>query len=206
MDLEVKGLRRNMDGTEEYVFSDGSTAPVFQPVDAATFKASWIQTRSGKEMYPTAPTADMLDIGDIGHALSMVCRFAGHTRTFYSVAEHSVRVARLVSPEDRLAALLHDASEAYLCDIPKPVKPLLPGYAAIEDRMSRVIADKWGVSYPWPESVKRADRIMLHSEARELMGDPEWARGHETVSMDVCGWEPWYARLTWLDMVEECMA
>lgn len=119
------------------------------------------------------------------------------------VAEHSVRVARLVPSEDRLAALLHDATEAYLCDIATPIKAMLPGYTEAEDRLARVIADKWGVAYPWPESVHKADRIMLHSEARELMGDPEWARGGEVVEMRMVGWEPWYARMTWLDMVEE---
>lgn len=162
-----------------------------------------IQTASGHMVSPLNPDPATITLPDIAHALAHICRFTGHTRTFYSVAEHSVRVARLVPREDRLAALLHDATEAYLCDIATPVKAMLPGYAEAEDRLARVIADKWGVSYPWPESVKRADRIMLHSEAKVLMGDPEWARGHETVSMGQCGWEPWYARMTWLEMVEE---
>jgi len=162
-----------------------------------------IQTHSGALVSPFNPDPATLHLTDIAHALSHICRFTGHTRAFYSVAEHSVRVARLVPPEDRLAALLHDATEAYLCDIATPVKAMLPGYAAAEERLALVIADKWGVTYPWPESVKRADRIMLHSEARELMGDPEWARGGEVVEMRMVGWEPWYARMTWLDMVEE---
>lgn len=161
---------------------------------------SWIQTRSGLAMHPLAPTPDMLDITDIAHALSMVCRFNGHTRVRYSVAEHSVRVARLVPREDRLAALLHDASEAYLCDVPSPIKPLLPGYAEIEDRLSRVIAEKWGVVYPWPDTVKAADRLMLHTEAKHLMDDPEWCRGSEVTGFYMYGWEPWYARLEFLEM------
>lgn len=162
-----------------------------------------IQTASGLMVNPLNPDPDTLTLPDIAHALSHICRFTGHVSRFYSVAEHSVRVARLVPPEDRLAALLHDATEAYLCDIPSPIKPLLVGYAEAEDRLARVIADKWGVTYPWPESVKEADRIMLHSEARVLMGDPEWARGHEVVEMGMVGWEPWYARITWLEMVGE---
>lgn len=165
-----------------------------------------IQTHSGALVSPFNPDPETLTLPDIAHALSHICRFTGHTRTFYSVAEHSVRVARLVPPEDRLAALLHDATEAYLCDIATPIKALLPGYAEAEDRLARVIADKWGVTYPWPESVKRADMIMLHSEAKVLMGDPMWARGGEVVEMRMVGWEPWYARMVWLDMVETCTA
>ncbi len=147
-----------------------------------------IQTASGLMVSPLNPDPSTLTLPDIAHALSHICRFTGHTRTFYSVAEHSVRVARLVPPADRLAALLHDATEAYLCDIATPVKAMLPGYAEAEDRLARVIADKWGVTYPWPESVKRADRIMLHSEDRELIGQPDWARGQELVDMGEYGW------------------
>jgi hypothetical protein len=159
-----------------------------------------IQTHSGALVAPMNPDPATLTLPDIAHALSHICRFTGHTRTFYSVAEHSVRVARLVPPEDRLAALLHDATEAYLCDIATPVKAMLPGYAEAEDRLARVVAHKWGVAYPWPESVKAADRVLLHSEAKVLMGDPEWARGHETVEMRMVGWEPWYARLEFMEM------
>lgn len=83
---------------------------------------SWIQTFTGKKVFPLAMTTDMVDIKDIAHALSLKCRFTGHCRTFYSVAEHSMRVAELVRPELKLAALLHDAAEAYLPDFARPIK------------------------------------------------------------------------------------
>lgn len=167
---------------------------------------AWIQTRSGVLMNPLNPDPATLTLEDIAHALSQQCRFTGHTRTFYSIAEHSVRVARLVPPEDRLAALLHDATEAYLCDIATPVKAQLPGYAEAEDRLARVIAEKWGVAYPWPDTVKAADRLMLHTEAKHLMDDPEWARGGETVEMYAVGWKPQHAYGMFLEMFNEYAA
>lgn len=83
---------------------------------------SWIQTFTGKKVFPLAMTAEMVCVDDIAHALSMKCRFTGHCREFYSIAEHSVRVSLLVRPELRLAALLHDAAEAYLPDLARPIK------------------------------------------------------------------------------------
>ena len=79
-------------------------------------------TYTGKEFYPLDPNPADIDIKDIAHALSNCCRFAGHIKSFYSVAQHSVIVSELCEPENALAGLLHDASEAYLSDIARPVK------------------------------------------------------------------------------------
>lgn len=115
------------------------------------------------------PDPEVITIEAIAHALARQCRFTGHTSRFYSVAEHSVRVSRLVPQEDALEGLLHDAAEAFIVDIPSPLKQLLPQYKEIEQRLERVIAEKFGLRHPWPDSVKHADLVMLKWERRDLL-------------------------------------
>ena len=88
----------------------------------AARKGDWIQTFTGRAFYVLDPRPEDVDIEDIAHALSMQCRFAGHCREFYSVAQHSVTASWLVPPEDALWGLLHDAAEAYVVDLPRPIK------------------------------------------------------------------------------------
>lgn len=135
-----------------------------------------IRTHTGREIDPFAPVMASLHLDDIAHALSNLCRFTGHTSRFYSVAEHCVHVSRLVPPEDRVAALLHDAAEAYLNDIATPVKsrPEMAPYRAAEDRLLEMVLLNWVGRDTLPESVKRADEAMLHLEAAWLMRAP-WA-------------------------------
>lgn len=122
------------------------------------------------------PENSVFTIGDIAHGLARVCRFAGHTSHFYSVAEHSVHVARLVDPRLGRAALLHDASEAFIGDVTRPLKALLPDYRAIEDRINVAIADRFlgdqpeSLTHP---SIKAADIVMAMVEARALMPEAE---------------------------------
>lgn len=123
-----------------------------------------IRTYTGRYVDPFDPKPDDIVIEDIAHALSNLCRFGGHTKCFYSVAEHSLLCAVLVPGEHKLAALLHDASEAYLVDIPTPIKNRLPGYVEAEDRLMKVIAEKFGFKYPFSEFVKCADKGALEIE------------------------------------------
>lgn len=138
---------------------------------------TWIQTFTGRQFWPLDPRPEDVDILDIAHALALKCRYSGHTRRFYSVAEHSVYVSRMVPAEHALAALLHDAGEAYLPDVPRPVKPHLPGYKEIEDRLDSVIAAKFGAAWPWAEAIHVEDATILADEKRDLM-DPEAAPWH----------------------------
>lgn len=139
----------------------------------------WMQTYTGKRFYPFDPRACEIDIVDIGHALANLCRFGGHCREFYSVAEHSVRVSRECAPEDALWGLLHDASEAYLCDLPRPIKRSaeLRGYSLVEKDVQRAVHIRFGLlrePVAWemfPSSVYRADEVLLATEARDLMGN-----------------------------------
>lgn len=134
-----------------------------------------MQTIGGRAFYPLDPRPEDLDIDDIAHALSMVCRFGGHCRKFYSVAEHSVRVADAVRAEgtrrDAFHALLHDASEAYLGDIVWPLKQAdeMRGYKAIERALEACIAKRFGLADAQPEIVKRFDLVLLSTEKRDLM-------------------------------------
>jgi uncharacterized protein len=130
-----------------------------------------IRTISGVFIDPFDIKPDQIRIGDIAHALAHQCRFGGHVHTFYSVAQHSIFMAtRLVhSKEDKLAALLHDASEAYLLDIPSPVKCRIPGYKEAEENIMKVIAEKFGFQYPLSKRVKEADRAALEFEYEHIV-------------------------------------
>lgn len=154
----------------------------------------WILTASGRAFDLVEPTAAMVDPVDIAHSLSRQCRWKGHTRLFLSVAEHCVRVAELVgsivsflddlptSERARtltLAALLHDAHEAFVGDIATPVKTLLgPEWAALEARVDGAIGARFSIdpSLMRDGLIKQADAILLATEARDLMPEPprEW--------------------------------
>lgn len=123
-----------------------------------------IRTFTGKYINPCKPDQDLICIEDIAHALSMQPRFGGHLPVFYSVAQHSIEVAKLVDGPLQLAALLHDASEAYLIDVPRPVKDQLANYKEIEARLMCVIAGKFGFDWPMHESIKAADEARLQYE------------------------------------------
>mgnify|MGYP000252204249 CR=1 FL=1 len=139
-------------------------------------RGDWQQTFTGRQFWPLDPRAEDIDVRDIAHALALQCRFAGHCRVPYSVAEHSVRVADLLLSETgerdiALAGLLHDASEAYCIDVPRPLKPWLTGYKAIE-RDVMLAVERWANLFAGAcESplVKRADEVLLMTEARDLM-------------------------------------
>lgn len=132
-----------------------------------------MHTASGGTLDLRNPKPEQIRIEDIAHGLSHICRWSGHCRHFYSVAEHSVEVARLVSTENVRYALLHDAPEAYLGDLSRPLKQLCPDYEALEAKLWRVIAEKYGLPLEMPAEVKLADDRRLVTEARYLMPRPE---------------------------------
>lgn len=132
-------------------------------------KGSWMQTAGGRAYWPLDPRPEDVFIEDIAHALGHLCRYAGHTRTFYSVAEHSIYVSRLVPPEHALAGLLHDATEAYCVDVPRPLKKYLPEYEAIEELNWRAIATRFGLPFDLDPCVKHADNAILLTEQDQLM-------------------------------------
>lgn len=130
----------------------------------ATTSGDWIQTSSGKMFYPLAPRVEDVDLADIAHALSQLCRFGGHSREFISVAQHSVNVSRHC-PEFPREALLHDATEAYLVDVPRPIKYHLGGYKEAEHKLAIIIGERFGlVLNPLPERVHEEDERALATE------------------------------------------
>lgn len=136
---------------------------------------TWIQTFTGKQFWPLDPHAEDVDIRDIAHALSLKCRYTGHCRYLYTVGQHSLHVAKIVMnsrPTFGLTALLHDAAEAYTADIARPVKKFIQQFGEIEHRLEQVIAERFGLLFPFPEEVKHADNIMLATERRDLMPNP----------------------------------
>lgn len=164
-----------------------------------TNRGDWLQTRSGRRFYPADPRPEDIDIEDIAHGLSNLCRFAGQCRSFYSIAEHSVMVSHCVPGEHAMQALLHDATEAYLVDIPRPLKLMLPAYAEIEDRAWAAVAEKFGLPAPMHESVKQADNSVLLAERDQLFDRPvEWSVSGEPAPVNILCLSPASAKTLFL--------
>ena len=132
--------------------------------ETTTYTQTSIRTFTGKAFDLRIMDPDTICIEDIAHALAHTARFGGHLQRLYSVAQHSVYACTLVSRELQLAALLHDAAEAYLGDMPSPFKNMLPDFRKLEAKLMTVIADKYGFEYPLHPNIKRADVVMFQRE------------------------------------------
>lgn len=128
-----------------------------------------ITTVTGIQFDVANPTADMVCIGDIAHALAHLTRWGGQCKTFFSIAQHSVLVSLYCPPELALWGLLHDAAEAYYGDVSRPLKRLLPEYKALEKAAMQVIAAKYGLPWPEPPELKTWDNMVFCMEAKALM-------------------------------------
>lgn len=130
----------------------------------------YVSTYLGNRFFLTKPHVDYVAIEDIAHGLAFQCRFNGQTSAFYSVAQHSLMVMSLVPEELQFAALLHDAAEAYLGDMVKPLKNLFPEFSRIEAHVMSIIGQCFDVELSQLSPlIKRADRIALVTEKRDLM-------------------------------------
>jgi hypothetical protein len=165
----------------------------------------WIQTYQGQAFWPVAPDRDHVDIIDIAHSLALSCRWTGHVRKHFSVAQHSLFVSYLVPEQFALEALLHDASEAYISDIARPTKPQLANYYEIEERLMREVWHRFGVksSLSSHDLVKEADNALLTAEARDLMRAPPmpWTYVCESRlqwKSRLRPWPMWYAEFRFL--------
>lgn len=173
----------------------------------APYPQGWIQTRYGR----FDPSAPVFDVRDIAHALGMIVRYNGHVKQFYSVAEHSVLVAKLMrdlTGGDPYEGLLHDATEAYLSDVPKPFKQLLPELGAWDKRMEGQLRAQFDLPAGTTPECKHADWLALGIEAHQLM--PDGGAGYyyppgirEEIDAAVAagwrveGWPPGYATAQW---------
>lgn len=208
-------------------------------------QGDWMLTYTGRQFFPFAPRAADVDLHDIAHALANMCRYAGHTRQFYSVAQHAVLVSntifrdacrRVADPDshevkltaaDNLAerwALLHDAAEAYLQDVIRPLKkcmyfdrPANPGWPnsffhvnEVEEKVERAVAERFGFAWADVERVasvvKAADNALLMTERRDLMSDkgPAWHKWAEPLEerIEDC-WLPAAAQKEFLQRAAE---
>lgn len=174
----------------------------------------WIETFTGKPFHLLAPQPEDICIEDIAHSLSQQCRYIGHTKVFYSVAEHSYFVSLLA--KEPLWGLLHDASEAYLSDLSRPAKHLTPigkPYLEVEAVIMRAICDVFGLPLDMPSSVKEADVTMLYTEKDQLMTGLSWSgsniegmgfdRGVKPETFKLPAWSPLQAEQQFLARFKE---
>lgn len=170
-------------------------APTPTPTQKSWERGHWMQTYTGHVFYPMHPRAAEVNIIDIAHALSLLCRYNGHVDRFYSVAEHCVLLSYAVPEADALWALLHDATEAYVGDMIRPLKAHMPDYVAAEDRVMGAIVERFELTaVTMPASVKDADDRILLTERAALMGGKRagaWKQeGQEPLPVLVTGWSP----------------
>lgn len=133
-------------------------------------KGDWAQVYTGEKFWALDPKPEEVNINDIAHSLAFQCRFNGHSLSFYSIAQHSVFVSKVVPPEQALAGLFHDASEAYTGDIVSPLKKFLPPeFKEIEREIEKVIFEHFGIENVNHSEIKKADKIALFTEMRDLM-------------------------------------
>lgn len=167
----------------------------------------WIETASGKEFWFLSQEPQF-DINDIATALSNICRFNGHSKFFYSVAEHSYYVSKLVPKEFAYAALLHDATEAYLNDITKPAKELLPDYKQLEEDLTTKLAKYFGFASDFSNHnvIKQADWAQLKIEAYHLLpskGKNWYFPDNLQSGFEPLGYSPRVAKQLFLDRLRE---
>jgi hypothetical protein len=165
-----------------------------------------ITLHSGASFDFLDPSSSEFTIEDIAHGLSNICRYAGQCRAFYSVAEHSIHVSRVVK-DFELAALMHDAAEAFTGDVTRPLKQLVPAFKRIEAEIERAILARFGIPDRIPKEVKQADLSVLAAEQAQIMppGTDGWARveGIEPAPIVIEHLSPTRARAMFLRRFEE---
>lgn len=191
-------------------WADGQP-PEFEPAnDNEQRNGDWMQTVSGIQFWPLDPRPDEVLIEDIAHALGMQCRYGGHSSIHYSVAQHSVLLSEWVleqgyGAEVAFQALMHDATEAYCCDIPRPLKKHMAGYDEIEERLRLCICKKFGMSPNWHPIVHDADNRILFDERDQLMTEPpaQWDFEAEPLGIYIVQWSPESATVKFLSQFNE---
>lgn len=173
---------------DKHYTSDGSyTATLARMNIINERKGDWITTFTGKQFYPLDPRADDICIEDIAHHLAMKPRYGGACRKFYTVAEHCWHLSYM--SRDPLDALMHDASETYLQDLQRPIKPMVRGYAEIESSVMLVIAEKFGFSPYLSTELAELDHRIQADEARALLADSSWTNKIKPLGIVIFCWD-----------------
>jgi len=179
--------------------------PIARALLRSLGKNEWFITYTGRQVWVLHPKQEDIELRDIGHALGHICRFGGHTRDFYSVAQHSYHVQQIIAQrfsrevvaqiqeagtkigpdpfpwrvatkKELRTALMHDSTEAYLGDVIRPLKVCLPIYRYIESIWWDVIRTRWGLCERIPTLIKYADEIAFLTERRDLIHPHHAAR------------------------------
>lgn len=138
-------------------------------------RGHFMRTYSGRQFWPMDPRAEDMCIEDVAHHLSMQVRFNGATKDFYSVAEHCVIGSHLVLPEHAFEFLMHDAAEAWLGDLIRPMKNhsvLGYEYKRVESVVESKVKQRWGLRNVTPVEVKRIDQAMCAIELQQVFLHP----------------------------------
>lgn len=172
-------------------------------------RGDWMQTYTGRKFYPYDPRPEDIDILDIAHALAMTCRFGGHSKHHYSVAQHSVLVAEQASPANALRALMHDAPEAYIGDLVRPLKhdARMATFMDAEEIVELAICNKFDLPFPIVNREIKAldDRILLDERDQVMtVSDHDWNLPDITpLGVEIEVWSPETARWKFLQAFEE---
>jgi len=184
---------------------------------------AWMATHTGGRFWPTQPEPMLVEPRDIARSLSMLCRYGGHVERFYSVAEHCVLMSRAVPEEDALWALLHDATEAYVGDMVRPLKHQLPAFSELEGQVMAAVALRFGLQTEWgvpaggadhgrfmepvmPASVRDADNRIILDEKRAVLRPQKhrWAADDlEPLGVEIRAWRPSRAEYAYLERLDE---
>lgn len=195
--------------------------PITDEIAAAPVERGWMQTFSGRKFYPLHPRPEDVELADIAHGLAHVCRYGGHPRTFYSVAEHCVHVCDVVGTHALNAghsfevarayaqeALLHDSSEAYIGDMIRPLKhqPEMLEFRKAEAKIEAAVFERFGIrsTEDSHEVIKAIDNRILVDEITQLMPDPgmylDGALADESpIGITIRGWQPERAKREFLE-------
>jgi hypothetical protein len=169
-------------------------------------RGPFITTYSGAKFFIDQYNIQDIPIEDIAHALSMNCRFNGHLSEYYSVAEHSIVVSHLVDRDCALEGLLHDITEAFIPDMPRPFKTLITGFEEYEKNLWWAAADHFGLSPNLPENVKYIDKNIVRDEAQRFYSSPpDWINFYESVCPQavLIGMSPSIAKMEFLARFKE---
>jgi len=168
---------------------------------------AYIATYTGKKFYLLNPRIEDIDIIDIAHSLSMQCRWTGHCRFHYSVAQHAYYCSFLGPENEAFHRLNHDDSEAYISDMNRPLKHYTEAgkaYMEVEEPLQGLIYDSFGLSRIEPASVKIADNMMLYAEKAQIMGyefaeSQKWLPNEDQADVKIVQWSPEFAEKMFLE-------
>lgn len=172
---------------------------------------AYIATVSGKRFYLLEPRLEDIDILDIAHGLSLQCRWTGQCKFHYSIAQHSYLCSFVGPDNEAFDRLMHDASEAYIGDMNRPLKHYTAAgaaYMTVESKLQKTIAERFGFSIVEPMSVKLADNYLLYAERDQIVGykfdeAEDWDRYKDKGEITIEEWTPQQAKKMFLTRFEE---